>query len=565
MTNYNGGARYTRLVRQVLVPRCVFTAPGDARRAEAAQRVRSFSSAQLAEGARAHRWDRVRVLCSQPYNRHCQFGLSFIHIYEPEEASATPSALSAPGLRNKIQTLGSYSSDEDEYRPGELFAKHRQSLAHKDDTAQNISTDAQIRQASSQALKNIPDAAAKLKKASIARGGGARADPCRAQPADRGRESLLYEPGDSQPHAAIDRVLASHQHQKKKPDESENRTPDNKKAQQKAQAAAEDATISPKPSRSGAHARDGETRAGGKRRRTRAEAEEGSARAEAAAVLRGVVFAMSGYVNPERAALRDAGLALGARYCPDWTPSCTHLVCAFPNTPKMKQVLSSAAHAHVVGGAWLRDCRAQRRRLPESRYALHAPRRAAAPPPPGATRAPPDPRSDCSDKEGDTDDEIEKVRARNKRARVHSPPSDDDVTFVRDDRIKGSVALDDSDDGESTEPEGGCGEPQDETADELPDLLRGRSVLLADEVRDVGFDALLLARYVRAYGGQPLREAELEEGAAVDYVLCTGGGGAARVSGVRLRPDWLWRCHELRALAPHHQYELPAPASLPDA
>lgn len=49
-------------------------------------------------------------------------------------------------------------------------------------------------------------------------------------------------------------------------------------------------------------------------------------RADAGSVLRGVVFALSGYVNPRRAAVRDAALRLGARYRPDWGPGCTHLV-----------------------------------------------------------------------------------------------------------------------------------------------------------------------------------------------------------------------------------------------
>lgn len=42
--------------------------------------------------------------------------------------------------------------------------------------------------------------------------------------------------------------------------------------------------------------------------------------------LKGVVFVLSGYVNPKRSNLRDAAMALGAKYSPDWGPKCTHLV-----------------------------------------------------------------------------------------------------------------------------------------------------------------------------------------------------------------------------------------------
>ncbi|XP_059076914.1 uncharacterized protein LOC131069288 [Cryptomeria japonica] len=56
------------------------------------------------------------------------------------------------------------------------------------------------------------------------------------------------------------------------------------------------------------------------------------------ALLDGVVFAMSGLVNPERGNLRSQGLQMGAEYQPDWNSNCTLLACAFPNTPKFMQV-----------------------------------------------------------------------------------------------------------------------------------------------------------------------------------------------------------------------------------
>lgn len=54
----------------------------------------------------------------------------------------------------------------------------------------------------------------------------------------------------------------------------------------------------------------------------------------------GVVFVLSGFVNPERGILRSQALEMGAEYRPDWNSDCTLLVCAFPNTPKFRQVES---------------------------------------------------------------------------------------------------------------------------------------------------------------------------------------------------------------------------------
>ena len=51
-----------------------------------------------------------------------------------------------------------------------------------------------------------------------------------------------------------------------------------------------------------------------------------------------VVFVLSGFQNPLRGDIRQKALEMGAKYKADWDPSCTHLVCAFTNTPKFNQV-----------------------------------------------------------------------------------------------------------------------------------------------------------------------------------------------------------------------------------
>lgn len=47
---------------------------------------------------------------------------------------------------------------------------------------------------------------------------------------------------------------------------------------------------------------------------------------------------LSGFVNPERGMLRSQMLEMGAEYQLDWDLNSTLLVCAFPNTPKFRQV-----------------------------------------------------------------------------------------------------------------------------------------------------------------------------------------------------------------------------------
>lgn len=73
--------------------------------------------------------------------------------------------------------------------------------------------------------------------------------------------------------------------------------------------------------------------------------------------LTGVVFALSGFQNPLRSEIRDTGLKLGAKYRPDWTDDCTHLVSAFSNTPKASQVKKSGGK--IVTKEWIFDCEKQ--------------------------------------------------------------------------------------------------------------------------------------------------------------------------------------------------------------
>ena len=51
-----------------------------------------------------------------------------------------------------------------------------------------------------------------------------------------------------------------------------------------------------------------------------------------------VVFTISGFQNPLRGEIRQKAIDMGARYRGDWDSTCTHLVCAFVNTPKFNQV-----------------------------------------------------------------------------------------------------------------------------------------------------------------------------------------------------------------------------------
>lgn len=69
-----------------------------------------------------------------------------------------------------------------------------------------------------------------------------------------------------------------------------------------------------------------------------------------------VVFALSGYVNPQRDNIRRKALQMGASYNanPNTTSNkCTHLICAFKNTPKSQQL---KGHAKIVSHKFIEEC-----------------------------------------------------------------------------------------------------------------------------------------------------------------------------------------------------------------
>ncbi|KAJ9584604.1 hypothetical protein L9F63_021046 [Diploptera punctata] len=128
-------------------------------------------------------------------------------------------------------------------------------------------------------------------------------------------------------------------------------------------------------------------------------------------LLEDVVLVISGYQNPLRSNLRTMALEMGARYRSDWDSSCTHLICAFTNTPKFQQVWGKG---HIVRKEWVENCHSKRKRLPWRRYALD--KRDLSKP--ESEDEIPELVEDFSlspgqSSDSDTEDEIERIRNRN--------------------------------------------------------------------------------------------------------------------------------------------------------
>ncbi|XP_053164007.1 protein XNDC1N isoform X2 [Hemicordylus capensis] len=76
-----------------LLPTATLMVPADAKLGKNRSGVRMFKEGDFLAPALGEKWDRIRLTCSQPFNRHAQFGLSFIRIRTPLDAEDSKSDL----------------------------------------------------------------------------------------------------------------------------------------------------------------------------------------------------------------------------------------------------------------------------------------------------------------------------------------------------------------------------------------------------------------------------------------------------------------------------------------
>ena len=72
--------------------------PIESRNEEMSSRVRIFSADKLSAEAREEKWDRVKVVCTQPFNSRVKYGLSFLKLNEKDLEVCTVSGTVLLGL-----------------------------------------------------------------------------------------------------------------------------------------------------------------------------------------------------------------------------------------------------------------------------------------------------------------------------------------------------------------------------------------------------------------------------------------------------------------------------------
>ncbi|KAN0015451.1 hypothetical protein ACTFIU_008182 [Dictyostelium citrinum] len=83
-------------------------------------------------------------------------------------------------------------------------------------------------------------------------------------------------------------------------------------------------------------------------------------------LLKGVVLVIGGIQNPQRGEIREKALEMGAGYKPDWCREATHLVTPFKGTDKFK--IAQKSGGSIVKPKWIEDCYKLKSRLPIKNY-----------------------------------------------------------------------------------------------------------------------------------------------------------------------------------------------------
>ncbi|XP_072035262.1 DNA repair protein XRCC1-like isoform X1 [Amphiura filiformis] len=300
---------------QVILVTSSFMSPVESKSGTNTNRVRMFGPDKLTKGVTSKKWDRVKIVCSQPFNKHNTYGLSFIKFHSPPEPGQESTPPKAEGSSSK---LGHFRLKEEgkstSIGPGSYF-KNRD----KEKEAQPLTGAAAVRAASTLAAASMTSSVTSSQ---------AKQSPSPArtkQPTPKRKLSEEESSGRKEPEKGRGEVKKEVKEQQVKP-------PPVKKQRSEAEAAPKQSVPFKK-------------------------------------LMQGVTFVLSGYQNPFRAELRDKALDMGAKYKPDWGPGCTHLICAFANTPKYNQVKGKGK---IVTKHWIMDSHRKKTLMPWKKYQLHS-------------------------------------------------------------------------------------------------------------------------------------------------------------------------------------------------
>lgn len=386
---------------EVLLPMSSLMTPVESRNSSLTNRVRMFTASNFSSETKDKKWDQVKVVCTQPFNTHVTYGLAFIKISGKEDEEYPKNTLQTV-KKNEDFVIGRFKFREDSPKEsalerGSLFAR-RKELNIEDKDKSSLTPAVAIRNAStSNTYTSKSNKLANSSKTKI----NHSQETAEIPKLNRNRDSLLYDDEDDRPNERLDKLLEkdkkakelekehqSKQAQKIKLNKESHKTKLTKEHQAHNQESVPSAvkrkrdeptvvTNANTPKKNTNNTGNKTSTPSIKGNLSDASTSKHTHKLNTPAVQKQyksfnklfekVVFVLSGFENPLRSNLRTKALEMGATYQPNWNDRCTHLICAFANTPKYNQVKGKGK---IVKKSWIEDCHSQQKYIPWRRYSL---------------------------------------------------------------------------------------------------------------------------------------------------------------------------------------------------
>nr|XP_046254927.1 DNA repair protein XRCC1 isoform X2 [Scatophagus argus] len=540
---------------EVLLVTSSFMSPTESRNGTNMNRVRFFGPNQLQKSTAQEKWDKVKIVCSQPYSKNIAYGLSFVKFHSPPDKNDPP-----PTTSPKLTKLGQFRVKDESpssgpsLPPGSLFFS-RDSAA-KSSTSPKVSPQSQ----------KLSYAAAALQTGGSSGQASSSSSASPQPPAKRKFEFSKERQSASGPPPSKKISSAG--------------SPEGKAVTPKHKPSP---TSTPSPSTAKASPAQ---KSADKKRQSPSKPEPKPKQQKANShsvqqvpfkqIMEGVVFVLSGFQNPFRGELREKALDMGAKYRPDWTPDSTHLICAFANTPKYSQVKS--AGGIIVRKEWVIDCHKRKQKISYKRYLM-------------------DGAESSSESEMEVDDQSEEemnTKTPQKQERratpkktpekrneddkyagstdVDEPGGDDDESAVdtEDELLRveneskqkkaaaeGKMVKEEEEDpyGGSTDENTDAEAEQDHPIPELPDFLKGKHFFLYGKFPNN--ERRLLLRYIVAFNG--VIEDYMTE--KVHFVVTSEGWHDSFEDALMensnlnfVKPAWIYAINERQKMLPYQPY-----------
>ncbi len=336
---------------RVILVASSFLTPLESRNENNLARVRMFDETQLNKDIAKEKWDIIKVVCTQPFNKSLKFGLSFINIHSAEEPKVSKGQPSSEMDESRLGAFRLKKEDESTTAIGSLFKKkfNNGSIANDLRSEETLASIALQSTEAEKKRKASDDSAPTPKRPSL------------------DKEKRKIKVVKALPKRNVLDV------------EDKPKSPVTTKEAPKKKAEVKRPVVS-KPF---------------------------------GQFMSDVVFTISGFQNPLRGNIRQKAIEMGAKYRGDWDNSCTHLVCAFTNTPKFNQVRGKGK---IVTKDWIEKSHSDRTRYPWRRFCLDKKDRGEE----SEDEIQDESRASTSkaakvEAEQDTDDELDKLKSEQER------------------------------------------------------------------------------------------------------------------------------------------------------